>query len=336
MGLHTAKGAALGTVAYMAPEQWNDARHAGTPTDIYAFGIMLSEILAGRHALLDLTRPHSQDDWRAAHLNPQPRPLREVAPDVPLVIEALYQRCLARDPDDRPTAAETLAVLQAGARAAGEPMYVPGELAPHTPFNEWVHWHMWSIAYKSFNLNDEALTCSDRALVFARQIRDTYPDSLPDTLLTRGNILKQMAVQALEAGNDTDAARLDQQVEAAYQESLMSRPPITTAEGRRGRTLVWKQIGVFNSERQRFAYADDAYDRALKLQPDLADTYFNRALNQRNWGLADGRAGRYDTAIAHLRQARIYAATALGMHLPPADRLLQDIEEILQRLGASE
>ena len=117
--LHTRGGMALGTLAYMAPEQWDDARYAGTPADIYALGVMLSEIFAGRHALLDLTQPHSQDDWERAHHDPHPRPLREVAPDVPEVIEVLYQRCLARAPEDRPTAAQALATLQAGARLAG-------------------------------------------------------------------------------------------------------------------------------------------------------------------------------------------------------------------------
>src|SRR6185437_14259872 len=52
-GLHTADGIALGTLPYMPPEQWEDARHVGPAADIYALGIMLSEIIAGRHALLD-------------------------------------------------------------------------------------------------------------------------------------------------------------------------------------------------------------------------------------------------------------------------------------------
>src|SRR6185312_10950670 len=127
--LHTAQGVALGTIPYMAPEQWEDARYAGTPADIYALGIMISEIFTGRHALLDLDRSHSQADWRRAHTNPRPRPLRDVVPEVPPTIEAIYRRCLAADPDDRPTAAEVLAALQDGARAAGEDVYTPEEIA---------------------------------------------------------------------------------------------------------------------------------------------------------------------------------------------------------------
>ena len=151
-GMHTARGVALGTIPYMAPEQWDDARFAGPPADIYALGIMLSEILAGRHALLDLGQSHTQAEWQRAHHDPHPRPLREVAPDTPAIIEAIYQRCLARDPENRPTAAEALAALQEGARAAGQDVYNPPEWARHTPFNEFVHWHMWSIAYDNFEM----------------------------------------------------------------------------------------------------------------------------------------------------------------------------------------
>jgi serine/threonine-protein kinase len=334
--LHTRGGMALGTLAYMAPEQWDDARYAGTPADIYAFGVMLSEIFAGRHALLDLTRPHSQEEWERAHHDPHPRPLREVASDVPAVIEALYRQCLARAPEDRPSAAEALAVLQAGARAAGAESYVPYELASHTRFNEWVHWHQWANACFRFTQLTEALARNDRAIALARELRSERPDLLAKSLLTRGNILKELAVKAREAGKEAEANSLDQQVEATYQESLNAYPPDTTSEGRHGRANVWHQIGAFNNERQRFAYADDAYGRALTLQPAMADTYYNRARNEAQWGIAEGRAGRPDAAIAHLRQARVYAITALGMNLPPAGGLLQNIEDVLRQLGASE
>jgi serine/threonine protein kinase len=336
MGLHTAKGAALGTMAYMAPEQWDDARYASTPADIYALGIILSELLAGRHALLDLSRPHSQEEWRSAHLNPQPRSLRAVAPEVPEVVEAIYQRCLARVPEDRPTADETLAALQQGARAAGEKVYVPLEFAAHTPFNEWAYWHSWSIAYHNFSLNRAALTRNDGARRLARQLNDEYSGVLAMTLMTRGNILKALGREALDAHNEAEATRLDQQVETTYQDSLMSSPPVTLPEGRRNRAFVWHQIGEFNRERTRYAHAEDAYGRALTLQPDMADTYFNRALNQAQWGLADMDSGHQDAAIAHLRQARVYAITSLGMDDPTAGGLLRNIEEILQQLGVAE
>ena len=335
-GLHTAAGVALGTVPYMPPEQWEDARHVGPAADIYALGIMLSELLAGRHALLDLNQPHTQAAWRQAHQNPQPRPLREVSPEIPPVIENIYRRCLALDPVDRPLADEVLAALQTGAQVTGLPTYEPHELVPHTTFNEWVHWHMWSIAYLSFGYLDEALERSDRALAIARQLWTERPSALPATLLTRGTILKALGQRAWDEGREAAAKEIDRQAEAAYQESLATCAPLATAEGRQGRANVWHQIGVFNDERKRFDYADDAYARALTFQPDNSNTYYNRTLNQRDWGMAELRAGRREAAIAHLRQARVYAVTILAMGHPTAASVLQSVNDILRQLGVTD
>ena len=334
--LHTAGGVALGTIPYMAPEQWEDARYAGAPADIYALGIMLSEILAGRHALLDLNQPHSQADWRRAHSDPHPRPIRDVAPEVPAVIETIYQRCLAADPDSRPSADQVLAALQTGARAVGVEAYDAPELAPHTLFNEFVHWHQWSNAYYHFELYNEALARNDRALPIARQLAAERPDVLPATLLTRGTILKGLGTQALEAGKLAEAAEWDRQAEAAYQESLMTRPPASTPEGARGRSFVWNQIGAFNNERERYAYDEDAYARAIALKPDKADTYFNRSKNQAEWGLDEARHGRRDTGIEHLRQGRVFAITSIALGDPTAQRLLENIEGALRQLGVTD
>ena len=334
--LHTAAGMALGTAPYMAPEQWIDARYAGTPADIYAFGVMLSEIIAGRHALLDLNSAHTLDNWKGAHQHPQPRSLREIAPDTPVVIEELYRRCLAHNPRDRPTAAEALAILQAGARMAGVDAYTPFELISHTPYNEIAHWHMWAIAYDSFALYREALDCNDRALPVARQVYGDRPQALPRTLLVRGDILHELGSQALKAGQVAEAAEWDRQAEAAYQESLVTRPPVSTTEGRAGRSYVWHQIGLHNNNRQRYAHAEDAYGRALALQPEMADTFLNRAKNQAQWGLAEIDAGRRDSGIAHLRQARVFAVTSLGLNYPSAQVLINAIEETLRQLGVTQ
>src|SRR5258708_6319290 len=56
--IRTARGTALGTPPYMAPEQWDDAARAGPPADLYAFGIILYELLTGMHPLLPLGGGH--------------------------------------------------------------------------------------------------------------------------------------------------------------------------------------------------------------------------------------------------------------------------------------
>jgi tetratricopeptide (TPR) repeat protein len=311
---------------------------------------MLSELLAGRHALLDLEQTHSQAVWRQAHLNPQPRSLRAVEPRIPARIEALYQRCLAVDPAARPSAAEALAELQAGAREAGTAVYTPAELTPHTRFNEFVHWHQWSNACCNFQRYAEALERSDRALPLARQMVAERPQVLPDTLNTRGTILVGLGGAALEraaqarangdaagaAQAEREAAAHDQQAEATFQEALAAYPPETTAEGRDGGASVWNQLGVFHAERRRHAKAEMAFAHVLALKPGAADTYHNRAANLRMWGVATAQAGEREEAIAHLRQARVQALAALGLRFAPARGLIERIEATLaqvERLG---
>ena len=197
-----------------------------------------------------------------------------------------------------------------------------------------MHWHQWANACFRFRLYDDALARNSRALTLARQLTAERPDLLGSTLLTRGNILKGMGRDALDQGRAAEAARIDEQVEATYQECLGAQTTRDTTQGRHFRAVVWKQIGVFNNERKRYAYADDAYARAITLQPDLADVYYCRALNQAQWGADEAQARRLDTGIAHFRQARIYAATSVGMDYPIALGLLQEIEGALRRLGA--
>ena len=54
------------------------------------------------------------------------------------------------------------------------------------------------------------------------------------------------------------------------------------------------------------------------------------------WGIDEAQAGRSDTAIVHLRQARVSAITALGMDYPSAKGMIQDIEEMLGQFGVTD
>jgi Tol biopolymer transport system component len=91
----TARGVILGTAAYMAPEQ---AR--GTPVDkradIWAFGVVLFEMLAGRPPF----REETVSDTIAAVLR-EDVPWDALPAETPAPIRHLLRRCLARDPRKR-------------------------------------------------------------------------------------------------------------------------------------------------------------------------------------------------------------------------------------------
>jgi tRNA A-37 threonylcarbamoyl transferase component Bud32/tetratricopeptide (TPR) repeat protein len=100
----TQLGTAVGTPAYMAPEQAAGDPGTDHRADIYAFGCMAYELLAGHPPFHGLS-PHK---LMAAHMGETPRPIEELRPDCPPTLARLITRCLAKDPDRRPASADEL------------------------------------------------------------------------------------------------------------------------------------------------------------------------------------------------------------------------------------
>ena len=98
----TATGLALGTPAYMAPEQAIGDAHVDHRADLYALGAVAYELLAGQP-------PFAGPDAQAvlaAHVTRPPVPLRVLRPAVPVALEVLVMRCLEKNAADRPQSAE--------------------------------------------------------------------------------------------------------------------------------------------------------------------------------------------------------------------------------------
>jgi serine/threonine-protein kinase len=92
----TQQGAILGTFQYMAPEQL-EGREADVRTDIFAFGVVVYEMVTGKKAF----EGKSQASLIAAIMSAQPPSLVASQPLAPPLFEHLVQRCLAKDPDER-------------------------------------------------------------------------------------------------------------------------------------------------------------------------------------------------------------------------------------------
>ncbi len=119
----TATGLALGTPAYMAPEQAAADPHADHRADIYALGVLGYEILAGRPPF---TGPSPQAII-AAQLTQPVVPLAESRGSVPPALATVVMRCLEKRPADRwQSAAEVRDALEAlGAPAATRAVEAP-------------------------------------------------------------------------------------------------------------------------------------------------------------------------------------------------------------------
>jgi serine/threonine-protein kinase len=100
----TSAGMAIGTPAYMAPEQVAADPHSDHRADIYAVGAMAYETLTGRPPFTGST-PQAV---MAAQLTDTPHSLTRARPSVPRALEALVLRCLEKRPADRWQSAEEL------------------------------------------------------------------------------------------------------------------------------------------------------------------------------------------------------------------------------------
>ncbi|XXY45302.1 protein kinase [Sorangium sp. So ce269] len=93
----TGTDAALGSALYMSPEQMRQTRSVDNRTDIYALGVSLYELLAGRQPYYAETLPQ----LCAEVLTGTPTPLRDMRPDVPASLASVLERAYAREREQR-------------------------------------------------------------------------------------------------------------------------------------------------------------------------------------------------------------------------------------------
>lgn len=273
----------VGTPAYMAPERWQ-ARQFALPSDVYAFGLLLSELIAGRHALLDLDQPHTLEQWRVAHERNFPRPLEALDAQLPEQLQRLYQQMLAKRPEDRPSMAEALAMLQEIARSLGIEVYAPNDLLSPTGEATVAFWFRWAAVYMRFERYSEALVRAEAAL----RVAPRNPAAV-----------RLLAAILAELGRYVDAVAA----------CALALEVVAPEEGRE-RGLILGQLGAALSSLERDSEAEAAFAETTALMPIDADAWFNRAINAGKWTTAERAEGRVEAArtqveagLAHIEQA---------------------------------
>lgn len=109
-----------GTPSYMNPEQW-DGSLPDAGSDLYALGVTLYQALTGR-------LPHGEiEPYQVARYRNEPVALSRRRPDVPIWLDHLVRKAIAREPRQRfETAEELLLALERGAsRGVGAPPATP-------------------------------------------------------------------------------------------------------------------------------------------------------------------------------------------------------------------
>lgn len=140
--MRTTLGLALGTPAYMAPEQVSADPALDHRADIYAWGIVAYEMLAG-------STPFSGRPAQAilaAHVSEPVEPLERRRRNLPSSLESLVMRCLEKRPADRPQSADDLvraldelSTPSGGIHLASGPRITPTGM-------QWTRSRAWTIA----------------------------------------------------------------------------------------------------------------------------------------------------------------------------------------------
>ena len=110
----TLQGISLGTPAYMSPEQLREKKTLSGKSDVYSLGVVAFEYVTGRPLFI----AEAPEEYLAAHLQDTPPDVRSLRPDLDGPFADLINRCLLKNPDQRPSADDI-------ARAIRPPLRVP-------------------------------------------------------------------------------------------------------------------------------------------------------------------------------------------------------------------
>src|SRR5256714_1325836 len=127
----TAANLVVGTPQYMSPEQCAQSGPLDARSDIYSFGIILYEMLAGRVPFTG----ESPTVIMMKQVQDPPPSVLEARPDLPAAVAEVVMRALAKQPSDRfRSAGEFSAALSEGAAdAAAAPVVAAPETVPNAP-----------------------------------------------------------------------------------------------------------------------------------------------------------------------------------------------------------
>lgn len=102
----TSTGTTIGTPLYMSPEQWTDSSKVEKYTDIYSFGVVLYEMLTGKHPFK--RRTSTPLEIMNAHMEKPVPDVLEKNPGLPEGIEKIIQKAMAKEASDRYKNAEII------------------------------------------------------------------------------------------------------------------------------------------------------------------------------------------------------------------------------------
>jgi tetratricopeptide (TPR) repeat protein/tRNA A-37 threonylcarbamoyl transferase component Bud32 len=327
----TRGGMALGTPAYMSPEQAAGDPMADHRADIYAWGILAYELFAGVHPFAGRRTVQA---LVTAHLTEHPRPLGEAAPLVPATLSALVTRCLAKDPAARPGSGRELVDALTAAASGDQPeppdmaRARPRAVAPEPDVSArtrrlalaagiivtlvgagaGIAWMARGdptspgppAASGARSTAPEAyLRGRVRVSSENRQDNDAAITALRQAITAspafapaHAELARALTIKSFYFAADTEKKQLDEDAEVAVQRALSLEPDLAEAHFARG-LMLWTPARRFPHDQ-----AVRAYQQAIALDPKLDEAHHQLGLVLLHVGLLDQGKGEIEQALA--------------------------------------
>jgi len=131
----TGEGTIIGTLQYMSPEQL-EGKEADFRSDIFSFGAILYEMATGHRPF----EGRSQASLIAAILKENPRPVTELLPMSPPMLDRVIRQCMEKDPEHRWQAAGDLKRALQWALEGGSQVGIPISVSTRRKLRERILW----------------------------------------------------------------------------------------------------------------------------------------------------------------------------------------------------
>lgn len=317
----TQKGdAGVGTLPYMAPEQFTDFADVTVHADIYSFGVMLYEMLTGARPF----RARKPEDWYHQHARVLPQEPSMRKPEIPPPLSTLVMRCLAKEthkryPDFRVLELELALLLKQICQEE-----VPEQGAQQL--------EAWEILNKGTALNNlgrlkEALVCFDKALEILPRFDAAWLDKgVALTKLGRTKEAIECYERALEINPKSANAWYNfgtaQQNQGKIEEALASYDQAVALNPLHDG--AWLNKGVILRKQLRAKEAIVCYDKVLAINSKSAVGWYNRGFALKQLGHSQEEIFCYDRALAN-DPTYVDAWLNRGVALRKQNRLIESL-----------
>ncbi|MBI1955348.1 MAG: tetratricopeptide repeat protein, partial [Acidobacteria bacterium] len=284
----------VGTLPYMAPEQFTDFANVTVQADIYSFGVMLYEMLTGRRPF----RARRPEEWYHQHSQVVPSDPHLRRPEIGLPLSQIVMRCMAKSPPER---YPDFAMLERDLSLLFHRTYLEEVAAAGEEELE-----AWEILNKGAALNNlgrtkEALACFDKALEILPRFDAGW--------LNKGVVLWKLGREkealacydkAIEINPNSAQSWYNRGL--AYQNYDALEDALASYE--RALTLnplhdaAWLNKGVILRKLLRSREAVECYDKVLALNPQSAVAWYNKGYALRQMGRVQDELACYEKVLS--------------------------------------